>query len=113
MSVSDSWVKEFPAAVTICDEKGIIVAMNDRSCVMFAKDGGSELIGKNVMDCHPEYARHMIENMLQQPQTHCYITEKDGVKKFIYEGPWLENGEIRGIVELIFQLPPDIPTYKR
>ena len=25
------WVKEFPAAVTVCDPQGIILAMNDKA----------------------------------------------------------------------------------
>ena len=109
----NTWVKEFPAAITVCDKNGTIVEMNDRSCEMFAKDGGSELIGKNLLDCHPEYACRMIEQMLQEPHTHCYTTEKNGKKKLIYEGPWIENGELMGIVELAFPLPSDMPNYKR
>lgn len=111
--MSIDWVKEFPAAITICDKNGTIVAMNDFSAAMFAKDGGRELIGKNLMDCHPEYACRMLENMLRQPQTHCYTTETNETKKLIFQGPWMENGELKGLVELVFQLPEDIPNYKR
>jgi transcriptional regulator with PAS, ATPase and Fis domain len=111
--MSIDWIKEFPAAVTVCDRSGTIVAMNERSCKMFAKDGGRELIGKNLMACHPEYACRMLEKMLQQPQTHCYTTEKNGEKKLIFQGPWLENNEIRGLVELVFQLPAEVPNYQR
>jgi len=111
--MSIDWVKEFPAAVTVCDKNGTIVAMNDRSAEMFGKNGGSDLIGKKLMDCHPEYACRMLEKMLQQPQTHCYTTEKNGKKKLVFQGPWMENGELKGLVELVFQLPGEIPNYRR
>jgi hypothetical protein len=33
------WVKELPAAITVCDRSGIIMAMNDRACATFAAEG--------------------------------------------------------------------------
>ena len=35
-----AWIKEFPAAVTVSDQDGIILEMNDRAAKTFAKDGG-------------------------------------------------------------------------
>ena len=58
------WVKEFPAAVTVCDEDGIILEMNDKSAKTFEKDGGRKLIGSNMLDCHPEPARSKTERLL-------------------------------------------------
>jgi putative heme iron utilization protein len=51
------WVKEFPAAVTVCDPEGIILAMNDKAAKGHEKDGGYNLLGSNMLDCHPEPAR--------------------------------------------------------
>lgn len=48
------WIKQFPAAVTVCDCKGVILDMNDRAAQTFEKEGGRVLIGKNLLDCHPE-----------------------------------------------------------
>ena len=28
----DQWIKEFPGAITVCDEHGIILDMNDKAC---------------------------------------------------------------------------------
>ena len=109
----NAWIKEFPAAVTVCDKNGVILEMNDRSCRMFAKDGGAGLMGKNLLDCHPEYARKKIEKMLEQPHTHCYTTEKNGKKKLIYQSPWFENEEFMGLVEIVMELPEDMPHYKK
>ena len=42
------WIKQFPAAVTVCDCKGIILEMNDRAAKTSESDGGYALIGKNL-----------------------------------------------------------------
>ena len=58
-----SWVKGFPAEVTVCDAQGRILEMNDRSVAQFVKYGGKELIGKNLLDCHPRASpRHALGN---------------------------------------------------
>lgn len=111
--MSGEWIKEFPAAVTVCDLNGTIIEMNERSCLMFAKDGGQDLIGKNLLECHPEAARRKIEQMLTEPQTNCYTTEKNGRKNFIYQSPWFNEGKFMGIVEIVFEVPMDIPNHKR
>ena len=50
----EPWVKEFPAEVMVCDSDGIILAMNNHAEALFADDGGSDLLGRNVLDCHPD-----------------------------------------------------------
>jgi uncharacterized protein (DUF952 family) len=42
------YFEEIPAAVTVCDEDGKILYMNERSAATFAKDGGKSLIGRRV-----------------------------------------------------------------
>ena len=51
------WIKEFPAAITVCDKEGFILEMNDKAAKTFEKDGGYKLIGSNMLDCHPDSAR--------------------------------------------------------
>ena len=51
------YFKEVNLAVTICDKEGKILEMNDKSRKTFLKPGQEDLIGKNVLDCHPEPAR--------------------------------------------------------
>ena len=58
------WVKEFPGSVTVCDQEGRIIEMNDRAAEVFAKDGGANLIGTNVFDCHPEPSRTKLKEMM-------------------------------------------------
>lgn len=108
-----SWLKEFPGAITVCDAEGIIVEMNDRACQMFEKDGGKELIGKNLYDCHPEGARKKLRSMLEAQKLNCYTIEKNGVKKLIYQTPWYKDGIYMGFAELAMEIPAEMPHFVR
>ena len=44
------WTYEFPAAITVSDQDGTILMMNEKSASTFSGDGGSKLIGKNLFD---------------------------------------------------------------
>ena len=65
-----NYFKEINVAVTVCDKEGKIVDMNDKSRKTFLKPGREELIGKNVLDCHPEPAHSLLADMLQNPRTY-------------------------------------------
>jgi len=111
--IDPDWVRGFPAAITVCDENGIIVAMNDRSAASFAKDGGRDLIGRNLLDCHPEPARSQVREMLSHQRANVYTIEKKGVKKLIYQSPWYQDGRFAGLVEIILELPSELPHFVR
>ena len=108
-----AWVKEMKFAVTVCDREGVALEMNDLAAATFAKDGGRGLIGKSLLDCHPERARRIFEEQLKAGSTNVYSIEKDGVRKLIYQAPWYRDGEYRGIVELSLPIPPEIPHFVR
>lgn len=110
---STSWVKEFSVPITVCDREGVIIEMNNRSIETFKKDGGSALIGTNLLDCHPEPSRSKVEDQLRTPQTNIYTIEKEGKKKLIYQSPWYKDGIFAGLVELSIELPENIPHFKR
>ena len=61
----NSWVKEFPGTVVVCDEAGIIVEMNERAVEWFADKGGRELIGKSLLDVHKEPSQEKIQQMME------------------------------------------------
>jgi hypothetical protein len=109
----NSWVREFPGAITVCDPCGIILEMNDQSARLFAGDGGRDLIGTNVLDCHPEPARSKLEAMMKEHRVNVYTTEKNGVKRLIYQAPWFVNGEYRGFIEVGLEVPSIIPHFVR
>jgi len=107
------WIQEFPAAVTVTDERGTILAMNDRACAMFASDGGAALIGANVLTCHPEVARSKLAAMLNERTVNCYTIEKNGKWKMFYQAPWYAGGIYRGFVEIAMDIPADLPHFVR
>ena len=78
-----SWVQGFPGAITVCDRDGIILEMNDKSAKVFEEDGGSQLIGTNLLGCHPEPARAELEELMEKQQANVYTIEMNGVKKLI------------------------------
>jgi len=108
-----AWVKVAPYAITVCDAKGIILSMNDLSQQAFADYGGGELIGSNLLDCHPEPSKSKLQDMLTNPHPNVYTIEKHGKKKMIYQAPWFHNGTFAGLVELALDLPESIPHFVR
>ncbi len=108
-----SWVNEFPGAIIVCDASGIIVEMNDRAARNYEKDGGRALIGKNLLDCHPEPARTKTQQLLETQQKNVYTIEKKGVKKLIYQSPWYRAGQFAGLVELSLEIPAELPHFVR
>jgi transcriptional regulator with PAS, ATPase and Fis domain len=108
-----AWIREFPAAVTVCDATGVILEMNVRAMETFARDGGADLIGRNVLECHPEPSRSQLAAMLSERTSNAYTIEKNGVHKLIYQSPWFEDGEYRGFVELSLVIPESMPHHVR
>ena len=109
----NAWVKEFPGAVTVCDAHGVIIDMNDKAAVTFETDGGRDLIGKNVLDCHPEPSRTQLERMLVEHKPNIYTIEKNGVKKLIYQTPWYAEAEYAGFIELSLEIPFEMSHFVR
>ena len=108
-----AWIKEFPAAVTVCDAGGVILEMNDKATKTFEKDGGYKLIGSNMLDCHPDPARSKVERLLAAREKNVYTIEKNGVKKMIFQSPWYQNGEYAGFVELSLEIPFEMEHFIR
>ena len=107
------WAKEFPGEVTVCDAAGVILEMNDRAAASFEKQGGRALVGTNLLDCHPEPARTKVQEMLASGKANVYTIEKGGVRKLVYQAPWHENGQYRGLVEISLALPDPLPHFVR
>jgi transcriptional regulator with PAS, ATPase and Fis domain len=108
-----NWVKSFPAAITVCNEKGTITEMNKESCKVFESDGGINLIGSNLLDCHPEPSKTELKELMQEKRINVYTIEKNGKKKLIYQSPVFENGEFKGYVELSLPLPHELRHFIR
>ena len=108
-----TWVKEFPGAITVCNADGIILEMNDNAARTFEKDGGASLVGRNMLDCHPEPARGKTERLLAARQKNVYTIEKNGVKKLIFQSPWYKDGQYSGFVEISLEIPFELPHFVR
>jgi len=107
------WTKEFNGAITICDEKEIIIYMNDKAIKTFEKDGGEKLIGKNIFDCHPEPSKTTLKNLIAERKINCYTIEKNSIKKFIYQSPVYKDGKYSGFIEFSLEIPFNLPNFIR
>jgi hypothetical protein len=107
------WVKELPAEVMVCDPNGIILEMNDHAGVLFASDGGTSLLGANVLDCHPDPSLTRLKGMLADQSANCYFNTEAGEKRFFFQSPWYQDGRYSGFVEISFTVPESIPHFIR
>jgi len=109
----EQWVREFPAAITVCDTEGVLLAMNERAVTTFESDGGAALIGTNLLECHPELARAKMVEMLKSGSHNVYTIAKGGIKKLIYQSPWFIEGKYAGFVELSLPIPETLAHFDR
>lgn len=109
----EDWKNGVNFAITVCDADGLVLEMNAKSAATFAKSGGDGLIGKSLLDCHPEPSKTKLKKMLAEPFTNAYTIEKNGVKKLIYQTPWLKDGRPAGLVELSLEIPAEMPHFVR
>jgi transcriptional regulator with PAS, ATPase and Fis domain len=107
------WIKQFPGAVIVCDCKGVILEINDKSAETYASYGGYDVVGKNLLDCHPEPARSKVQKLLDGCEKNIYTIEKNGVKKLIYQSPWFKDGQYAGLVELSLEIPSEMEHFVR
>ncbi|MBI4834777.1 MAG: PAS domain-containing protein [Planctomycetes bacterium] len=107
------WLSDFSGAVTVCDKAGKILYMNAKSAQTWSRYGGAKLIGKSVLECHPEPARKKLAKMLKDKKFNAYTIEKKGVKKLIYQSPWFQKGKYMGFVELSLVIPSKMKHFIR
>ena len=107
------WAREFPGAITVSDEDLVILWMNDRACRTWEKHGGRNLVGKSLLDCHPEPARTRLRELARAHASNAYTIEKAGLRKLIYQAPWYRAGAFAGMVEFSLEIPAAMPHYVR
>ena len=105
------YFNEVPYSVTICDKDGKILEMNDMAVNVLSH--GQQIIGQNLLDCHPEPARTKLAEMLKNHNVNAYTIEKNGKKKLVYQSPWFKDGEFAGYIELSMEIPMEMPHYVR
>lgn len=107
------WTNTVPFSITLCDKDGKIIEMNEKSMRTFQKDGGKELIGKSLFDCHSPKDNRKIVDLIENEKSNVYTIEREGKKKFIYQCPWFQEGQIAGLVEISIPIPDTIPHFNR
>ncbi len=107
------WTKEFSASILLCNNNGIVTEMNDKAVTTFADEGGYGLIGKNLFECHTDESNEKIKKIMNEKRPNVYTIEKNGIKKLIYQSPFYENGEMKGLVELSIEIPFDMLHFIR
>jgi nitrogen-specific signal transduction histidine kinase len=109
----NSWVKEFPGPVIVSDVSGIIIELNDKAVEWFADKGGKGLVGKSLFEVHLGPSQSKIKELLQTKETNVYTIERNGVRRLVYQSPWYRDGALAGLVELLLEVPPEIPHHLR
>ena len=108
------WAFGTNCAVTVVDADCKIIYMNERSRDTFAKRGGADLIGHNILDYHNERSRGIIHRLLKEGGSNAYTISKEGKKKMIYQTAWHKaDGSLGGLVELSMIIPEEMPHYIR
>ena len=113
MITESNWLNELTAAIMVCDASGNIIYMNDRSSMVFENDGGRDLIGNNLFDCHTGLSAEKLPELLQNKKANVYTIEKNDAKKMIYQSPWYTDGKFMGLVEISFEIPTEMPHFIR
>jgi len=109
----NAWFKVFPGAITVTDDQGSIINMNDQSSEMFKKDGGYEIMGRNAITCHPEPTQTKVREIYESQSPNIYSIQKNGQKQLVYQTPYFVEGEFSGFVEICLPLPAEIPHFNR
>ena len=97
-------------SATACDMEGSIVYQNALSI----KRKG-DVRGKSVFGCHKEKSNEIIRRMLKSGESYTYEIIIHGQHRLIQQMPWYEEdgGEMKGLLEVIIDLPEGYPTFDR
>jgi hypothetical protein len=108
------WLDQIEVVISNCDEHGITTFMNRKGSEIFAGSGGYQLIGKSMMDCHPEGdVREKFVNLLESQKFNCYTIEIKGKRKLVYQTPLFKDGVFVGYNEMILSIPDSMPHFVR
>jgi len=107
------WIEKLNGNVIVSDAGSKVIYMNEKAIRQYEKEGGAALIGQDLLACHNEESKKKIREIMATGQANVYTIEKKGVKKLIYQSPWYQDGEFRGIVEFSLEIPAEMPHYIR
>ncbi len=105
------WIQEFSGAIIVCDTEGIILEMNDQAIRRFQDQGGKQLLGSDLLDCHPEPFRAKVKQLMEKQEVNVLSIEKDGIGKLVYQTPWYVDGKYSGFVAIEVVLPSSMKQF--
>jgi transcriptional regulator with PAS, ATPase and Fis domain len=111
--INPDWTKEFPGMISVCDENGKIMALNNQEAEYFKDQGGLKLIGTSLYDCHSEESVKMIKAMNELQEQRVYLAEENGQREQVIQSPWYRDGKFAGLVEISVEVQGEIPLIKR
>lgn len=101
-------------AITITDENGNYIDMNNCSKIVNLKDINKTVVGRNIDSCHNAKSMEIIKRMMTEGVKNIYTITKNGREKLIYQSPWFkQDGSFGGLVEVTMFIPKQMPHYDR
>jgi len=100
-----SVLDEDKSPIVICDLKHTIIYMNSSACQRYKRQGGEELMGKRLLNCHNPKSREMIEKVIawfgeSYDNNRIYTYRNDDENKDVYMIALRdESGELIGYYE--------------
>jgi len=101
----NEFLYEADFVVSVCDRNGTIIYMNQKAEKIFEEDGGRDLIGSDILDCHPEPSKSQLKEMMTTHETQTIFKGNGPDRRMIHQTPIYKNGEFDGYIELIIPIP--------
>lgn len=107
------WMREFAGSIVVCDTAGVALELNNRAVEDFAGQGGEDLVGRDLAECHPEPGRSKFRELLEHPRVNVYTVEKGGLRQLVCQAPWYADGQYAGLVQIVLDVPSSVPQIVR
>ncbi len=96
------------AGVTVADEEGRIIFLNDRAVAHYGAHGGKQLVGTNLYDCHNPGSQAKIRELYSRYRagdltpTRYHKNKGDSIAQSIVYIPIVYEEQFRGVAELMW-----------
>ena len=102
------------AAITVADEGGKIIFLNDLAIEHYADRGGETLLGTDIHNCHNAESQAKIRALYARYRagdptpTRYHEMKGDGLAQSIVIFPLIVDGRFRGMAELLWNERPEL-----
>ena len=98
------WANELPLAITVADINDTIIYMNERSKLAYPNSKA----GDRLAGCHKQISMDKMETFKKKDVSNTYTVQRHGIRKFIHQTPWYQDGLVAGLVEFSIEIPADM-----